>query len=101
MIERLGELGISQNMLEENRDKDGRSPIIGTYRILMYRMGTDHPGMESRLQVPSSDAELLDCSSIGAPSPARSIRSARSPVKAFKKGRFHLSCLLALKCFVG
>lgn len=86
MIERLGELGINQNMLEENRDKDGRSPIIGTYRILMYRMGTDNPGMESRLQVPSADVDRIDCSSIAVPSPARSIRSARSPVKVLKKG---------------
>jgi len=79
VVDRLGELGISQNMLEENRDKDGRSPIIGTYRILMYRMGTDNPGMESRLQVPSNDP---DVNSIALSSPARSILSAaRSPFK--------------------
>ena len=83
VVDRLGELGISQNMLEENRDKDGRSPIIGTYRILMYRMGTDNPGMESLLQVPSNDP---DVNSIALSSPARSILSAaRSP---FKKGNF-------------
>ena len=54
VLERLGELGISKTMLEENRDKDGRSPIIGTYRILMYRMGTDNPEMELKLDDPSS-----------------------------------------------
>ena len=34
---RLDELGISESMITEHREKGGRSDVIGTYRILMYR----------------------------------------------------------------
>lgn len=38
---RLEELGITEEMTWQHRDKGGRSAIIGTYRILMYRMAAD------------------------------------------------------------
>ena len=38
---RLDELGISELMVWQNGDKGGRSAVIGTYRILMYRMSLD------------------------------------------------------------
>jgi len=37
VLSRLEELGITEEMLWQNRDKGGRSAIVGTYRILMYR----------------------------------------------------------------
>jgi len=77
VLERLGELGISKTMLEENRDKDGRSPIIGTYRILMYRMGTDNPEMELKLDDPSS-APAVNPVSDGVSNPG----ATRTPSKA-------------------
>lgn len=41
MLVRLQEIGISESTLLEMRDgKGGRSPVIGTYRILMHRMDT-------------------------------------------------------------
>lgn len=41
VLVRLQEIGISESTLLEMRDgKGGRSPVIGTYRILMHRMDT-------------------------------------------------------------
>ena len=37
VLARLDELGISESMVMEHREKGGRSAIMGTYRILMYR----------------------------------------------------------------
>ena len=41
VLARLDELGISESMVMEHREKGGRSAIMGTYRILMYRASCD------------------------------------------------------------
>lgn len=41
VIARLDELGITESMIMDHRDKGGRSAVIGSYRILMYRASCD------------------------------------------------------------
>ena len=43
---RLCEIGITEAMLAENADgKGGRSPVVGTYRVLMHRMDRTDPAV--------------------------------------------------------
>ena len=46
MVVRLCEIGITEAMLAENADgKGGRSPVVGTYRVLMHRMDRTDPAV--------------------------------------------------------
>lgn len=83
---RLEELGISESMLMEHREKGGRSAVIGTYRILMYRATCDEcdeavatlkQSMET-LAMPTCDSKVSSRKSIKSTKSTRSTKSNKS-----------------------
>lgn len=76
---RLEELGISESMVLEHRDKGGRSDIIGTYRILMYRASCDEANDSSSEKQEETQENLLAPPTVSvAGSLSKSIKSALS-----------------------
>lgn len=86
VLARLEELGISESMVMEHRDKGGRSAIIGTYRILMYRASCEEAEAASAASVETSteDNQEKNENNLAPPtislagSMSRSIKSHRS-----------------------
>lgn len=83
VLERLDELGITESMVIEHRDKGGRSAVIGTFRILMYRASceeTESSIVEQSMEESQDKKEnflALPAASL-AGSLSRSIKSQRS-----------------------
>ena len=79
---RLDELGISESMIMEHREKGGRSDVIGTYRILMYRASCEEAEADAaseKLEEEKHQENLLAPPTVSlAGSISKSIKSALS-----------------------
>lgn len=82
---RMEELGITESMIWDQRDKGGRSAVIGTYRILMYRAYADQvennnntsdtEKQQNSLQLPATESQASSSKSVRSNKSSRSKKS--------------------------